>query len=75
MKNLLMLKRIIRATMLLSVGIWFGISVTSYREDISFVISLVAFFLMGICACTTIWLNHRDQKREKLEKQQRTSES
>jgi len=76
MKDLLLLKKIIGTTMLVSVGIWIGMGVSTYSERISFTVHfIVFFFLIPICAFSTLWLHHYEKKLKRHGKNKETFES
>lgn len=64
------IKKVVRATMLVSVGIWIGMGLSTYSKETSSAVYLVVFLLIPICACVTLWLNYRDQKQRKVPEQQ-----
>jgi hypothetical protein len=72
MKNIIMLGKIVRATLLVCLGIWWGWSLASYPvEPISTVVFLGAFFLIPICACATLLLNYLAKKHQKTKNDQK----
>ena len=68
MQKLHVLSRTIRATMLLSLGVLWGIAVCNYSEEISSDVNLVVFFLIPICAFATLLLNYLDRRNRESDK-------
>ena len=62
MSNIIILKKIVRAVMLISVGIWVGLGLPSVSERIASAVDLGVFFLIPICAIVTIWFYSYDRK-------------
>ena len=65
MKNLLMLNRIMTTIMGVSVGIWIGMDLATYPQNISSVIYFAAILLTLAGACTKVYLHHRIEKLKK----------
>lgn len=67
--------RVVRATMLLSAGIWIGMNVATYPDYVSTPVFLIAFSLIGICAFVIWRLNHKIQKLQQSQEKQETPEN
>jgi len=70
MKNLLIFDRIVTVAMGISVGIWIGMDIALYAEDVSSIIYFIAIFLTLAGACVKMWLHHQGQKQYGSEQQE-----
>ena len=65
MKNIIILGKIVRAILLVCLGIWWGVSSTLFPEPIDTVFFLGAFLLIPVCACAILLLNYLAKKHQK----------